>query len=136
MCFIDFRLNASFYGALEVVGIISLLIFGFCGCGATTSPAKPLVNALAPLAIPTYDGSGQVVEPDVIFFDSPWHGFRYWIAVSPYPFTDPSKENPTIVVSNDGVNWQGLGGQENPLVLPNGGDHLSDASVFYDHESD
>ena len=52
----------------------------------TSDPvAAPLENALSYLTIPTYDGSGQVTEPDIVFFDSPWHGFRYWLAFSPYP---------------------------------------------------
>jgi dipeptidyl aminopeptidase/acylaminoacyl peptidase len=117
-------------------GLIPLLAFVLCGCRAGRSPAAPMANAPSPLVIPTYDGSGQVVEPDVVVFHSPWHGFRYWMVVSPYPFTDPSKENPSIVVSNDGESWQVPDGLENPLALPTGANYLSDASIFYDSESD
>lgn len=94
------------------------------------------MNAAAPLTIPTYDGSGQLTEPNVIFFDSPWHGFQYWMAFSPYPFTNPADENPSIVVSNDGVNWQVPNGLVNPIALPDGTNYLSDASIFYDSTSD
>jgi hypothetical protein len=132
----DCRSEASAYGGFRVACMIPILIFGLSGCAANLSPAEPLVNAPVPLTIPTYDGSGQVTEPDMIFFNSPWHGFQYWMAFSPYPFTNPAKENPSIGVSNDGVNWQVPDGLENPLVLPNGMNYLSDASIFYDRESD
>jgi hypothetical protein len=121
---------------LQIVRLVPIFILGLCGCGTSHLPAEPLANAPSPLTIPTYDGSGQVVEPDVIVFDFPWHGFRYWMVVSPYPFTDPSKENPSIVASNDGESWQVPDGLQNPLALPDGAHYLSDASIFYDLESD
>ena len=119
-----------------IASVIPFLVFSLSGCAASPSPAAPLANAPVPLVIPTYDGSGQVTEPDVIFFTSPWHGFQYWMAFSPYPFSNPAKENPSIVVSNDGLNWQVPDGLENPLALPDGPNYLSDASVFYDSKSD
>jgi hypothetical protein len=115
---------------------VVLALIGLCGCGSSPLPEVPMANAPNPLAIPTYDLSGQVVEPDVIVFDSPWHGSLYWMVVSPYPFTDPSKENPSIVVSNNGLNWQVPEGLVNPLALPDGINYLSDASIFHDPASD
>ena len=141
--------NTDFESALElrplaraihvlviIVSVISFPVFSLSGCAASPSPAAPLANAPVPLVIPTYDGSGQVTEPDVIFFKSPWHGFQYWMAFSPYPFSNPAKESPSIVVSNDGLNWQVPDGLENPLALPDRLNYLSDASVFYDSKSD
>jgi hypothetical protein len=118
--FFDFRPDAIDCAVFKFIGVISLLTFGFWGCATIHSPPEPLMNAAAPLTIPTYDGSGQLTEPDVIFFNSHWHGFQYWMAFSPYPFTNPAEENPSIVVSNDGVNWQVPDGLVNPLVLPVG----------------
>src|SRR5579884_2655894 len=37
------------------------------------------------MTIPTYDGSGQAVHPDVVAFDAPWHGAQYWLTMTPYP---------------------------------------------------
>jgi len=101
----------------------------------TIPTAVPLQNAPTPLVIPSYDGSGQVTEPDVVFFDKPWHGFSYWMAFSPYPNNDASKENPSIVASEDGVNWKVPLGLVNPLALPSNA-FLADASIFYDQDSD
>jgi hypothetical protein len=111
------------------------------GCNPAPSQAPdplavPLENAQSPLTISTYDGSGQATEPSVVFFDSPWHGFRYWMALSPYPNGDASKENPSIVVSDDGGTWQVPAGLINPLALPGPVGYLADASIFYDRNSD
>lgn len=124
------------YADFKFISLISLLACGFCSCTAITSSPEPLLNAAVPLAIPTYDGSGQLVEPDVIFFNTPWRGFQYWMAFSPYPFTNPEDENPSVVVSNDGVNWQVPDGLVNPIVQADGTNYLSDASIFYDSASD
>jgi hypothetical protein len=122
--------------------LVFVLLSCILGCGTSPLPAQqqqpiamPLLNAQKPLTIPTYDGSNQVIEPTVISFDTPWHGFKYWMAVSPYPNGDPSKENPSIVASQDGVTWQVPPGLTNPLALPSPA-YLADATIFYDSESD
>lgn len=124
-----------------LLGLSSILALLAAGCMATRSqsldpPTNPLKNAQSPLVIPTYDGSGQATEPDVVSFDSPWHGFKYWMAFTPYPLGDASKENPSIAVSNDGISWEVPPGLSNPLARPSTGAHLDDASLFYDSASD
>ena len=57
------------------------------------------------LNIPTYDGSGQAVHPDVYYNANGWNGYRYWMAMTPYPNGNAAYENPSIVVSNDNLNW-------------------------------
>jgi len=95
------------------------------------------MNAQNPLVTPTYDGSGQSVEPDVTVFASPWHGFSYWMAFSPYPNGNERDENPSVLASNDGADWQVPPGLHNPLALPSSTDlYLDDASIFYDVASD
>jgi hypothetical protein len=67
------------------------------------------------LDVPTYDGAPSVGHPDV--FDAGpdgWHGWRYWMAFTPYP--DADRENPSIVVSNDGITWLEPDGFSNPVV--------------------
>ena len=68
------------------------------------------------LNIPTYDGSGQGVHPDVYYNANGWNGYRYWMAVTPYPGGNAAYENPSIVVSNDNVNWIVPPGLSNPIV--------------------
>lgn len=67
------------------------------------------------LTVPTYDGSNQLTHPKVLYFANGWHGYRYWMSMTPYPYTDDDYENPSIVVSNDGTNWTVPAGLKNPV---------------------
>ncbi|MEO5376756.1 MAG: hypothetical protein H7832_03070 [Magnetococcus sp. DMHC-6] len=89
-----------------------------------------------PLDIPTYDGSNQATHPDVVCFANPWHGFRYWMVMTPYPFLDETLENPSVLVSNDGISWQVPVGGMNPLVAtPEKGFH-ADPDMIYHPQTD
>jgi hypothetical protein len=88
-----------------------------------------------PLVIPTYDGSGQATEPKVLYFPLGWHGFSYWMAMTPYPYSDHSKENPSILVSSDGQAWRVPPGLVNPVV-PHAGAPLDDPELIYNASSD
>jgi hypothetical protein len=99
-----------------------------------TSPGL-LTNAPEPLNTSTYDGSGQTVEPTVLYFPELWQGFAYWMIVSPYPFYDNAAfENPSILVSTDGQDWTVPAGLVNPIALPTEG-IFADASGRYNDES-
>ncbi len=76
-------------------------------------PAAP--NADVPLAIPSYDGSGQVTHPKVLYFPDGWNGYKYWMAYTPYPHNDDTLENPSIAASQDGVAWVVPAGVVNPV---------------------
>jgi hypothetical protein len=67
-----------------------------------------------PLDIPTYDGDPSVGHPSVVFAPQGWNGSRYWMAFTPFP--DGKRENPSIVVSQDGVRWRVPDGARNPVV--------------------
>ncbi|MHB1414314.1 MAG: hypothetical protein ACYC1C_03610 [Chloroflexota bacterium] len=77
-------------------------------------------------AIPTYDGSGECTHPSVVdaaaTVGGPWHGYRYWMAFTPYPNNRWRfrLENPSIVASHDGIQWVVPVGVKNPLVPPPG----------------
>jgi hypothetical protein len=90
-----------------------------------------LTNAPAPLATPTYDGSGQATHPDVIHFPGGWNGFRYWMADTPYPGGNDRLENPSILASNDGLHWSVPPGATNPLVPAPPCDHNNDPDMLY-----
>ena len=79
------------------------------------------VHATAPLTTPTYDGSGQAVHPDVLVLESPWNGYRYWMAMTPYPNTVDTWENPSILASHDGETWVVPAGLTNPIDSPTSG---------------
>jgi hypothetical protein len=67
-----------------------------------------------PLDIPTYDGGPSVGHPSVVFVPEGWNGYRYWMAFTPFP--DGRRENPSIVVSQDGIRWWVPDGLSNPVV--------------------
>ena len=78
--------------------------------------SKP--NASIPLAISTYDGSGQATHPCVVVTDKPFGGHRFWMALTPYPFEADRLENPCLRASNDGMSWECPSGVPDPVVAP------------------
>lgn len=100
------------------------------------SPYQGLSNAVSSQTIPTYDGNNQPTHPSVIKFDTPWNGYTYWMAMTPYPYNSGYYEDPSIVVSNDGINWVVPEGVTNPLCpRPNPG-HNCDVDLVYVEELD
>ena len=105
-------------------------------------PAEPplrqtgLTNAAEFQSIPTYDGSGQAVHPDIADFPDGWQGYRYWLVMTPLPYDSDGRENPSILVSNDGSSWQPPPGVTNPLVPPPPCDHNSDPDIVYNPRTD
>lgn len=75
-------------------------------------------NATSPLSIPTYpSGNSELVHPAVIDAgETGWNGYRYWMAATPYPNTDNTKENPSIWGSDDGDTWTVPSGLTNPVI--------------------
>ena len=90
-------------------------------------PQSPYIaNSKRRLCINTYDGSGQAVHPSVIDFLNEynipqWGGYRYWMAMTPYPHSNDSYENPSLLASHDGERWITPNGIKNPLAWAAGG---------------
>ncbi|MCW8312124.1 hypothetical protein K7A41_12890 [Sphingobacterium sp. InxBP1] len=61
-------------------------------------------------------------HPDVLYFPNTFNGYKYWMVFTPYfgtvGTTQNSKkfENPTIVVSNNGIEWINPQGLTNPII--------------------
>lgn len=70
------------------------------------------------ISVPTYDGTGQAVHPDVVAFDKKWNGAKYWLTMTPYAHSDQTVENPSILMSNDGMTVSIPAGLTNPVVAP------------------
>ena len=96
------------------------------------SPAIP-IDSLVPLPLTTFEGSGQVVHPDVIFLPHSWDGgnARLAMAITPYPGGDARAENPSFYVSDAGATWSALSAGKNPVVSPSSG-YLSDPALVFD----
>ena len=80
-------------------------------------PASSLLRS-APhaLDLPTYEGSGQCVHPDVIQIGGTCVPHRLLMAMEPYPHAQSAFENPSILGSDDGINWCVPAGVVNPVV--------------------
>ena len=81
-------------------------------------PRLRAAHAAGYLTTPTYDGSDQAVHPDVLVLERPWSGYRYWMAMTPYPGTVDTWENPSILASHDGETWVVPSGLTNPIDAP------------------
>jgi hypothetical protein len=94
------------------------------------------VDSLFPLKLATFDGSGQVVHPDVVFLPRSWDGgnARLAMAITPYPYGDMRQENPSLFVSDGGPVWRTLQTAQNPVARPTAG-YLSDPALLFDASS-
>ncbi|MGX6962303.1 DUF2304 domain-containing protein [Vagococcus xieshaowenii] len=78
---------------------------------------ETIANAQQPLILPTAYQTIEVTHPSVVNFPKDWSGYKYWMAVTPYPEGDAGKENPHIFASHDMIAWDVPFGDEgmNPL---------------------
>ncbi|AHG87639.1 hypothetical protein J421_0102 [Gemmatirosa kalamazoonensis] len=110
------------------------------GAGRRTSASvtlPALIEEPVELTTPTYENSGESVHPDVVEFPREWNGWRYWLTMTPYPKSDYHVENPSILVSGDGVHLQVPQGLTNPVIRRRGHakDYNSDPELVYNPES-
>ena len=92
-------------------------------------------NASTYLNIPVYNNENdyQATHPSVLYFQDKWNGYKFWMGYTPYESENESIENPCIVASNDGVNWEVPLGLTNPLDLTNNVNtyHNSDTHLVF-----
>jgi hypothetical protein len=145
------RRRAALRPALSLVLPLMILLASAASCGGgamidepapvTLPPDDPSDDAELPLTrtiepatltLATYDGSGEAVHPDAVFFPDQWNGRRYWFAVTPYPGGDPAYENPSIYAGSRERDWAIPAGLTNPLARPDRSGYLSDPDLSYD----
>src|SRR5690348_15730970 len=73
------------------------------GSDRAADPRLAAIPVLSRLAIDTYDGSGQLVHPDVLL-----DGDRILLAATPYPYTNDRFENPCLY-TGDGTHFESVG---------------------------
>lgn len=91
------------------------------------------------IALTTYlAGDNQPTHPSVYDFGKQWHGWRYWMAYSPYPNGNGEEENPCIAVSNDLSTWTSPPGLHNPIAFneETGCEELKDPHIVYNSTTD
>lgn len=92
----------------------------------------------SPLELATFDGSNSPYHPSVLHFETPWNGYTYWMANTPFPHkTSPYRDRyecPSVYASNDGFHWNCAA--NNPIAgltaeeIENY-DYLSDPHLIY-----
>ena len=95
--------------------IVILVCISTNGCLLRQETFEEIKTKYNLLEIPTYEKSGQVTHPKVIFFPKKWNGYRYWMVMTPYPDANSQYENPSVVVSHDGDTWEEPPGIQNPI---------------------
>lgn len=86
----------------------------------------------------TVAGQTQMTHPSIVYFAAPWNGYSYWMAVTPYPNNNDTYENPSIICSNDAINWEEPSGITNPIT-PKASDNSyynSDCELVYRTDTD
>jgi len=93
---------------------------------------EPLsLGSVRHLRLATFDGSGQLVHPDVARVPRGWAPARRFLAVTPYPGGDITRELPSVYASGDPSEWVAPDGVTNPLVRPWKG-YLSDPDLVFE----
>jgi len=115
-----------------------LILFGFGILFAQDFPGRGsyLNNAESFLNTPTYDGSGEVVHPSIVYFPDSWNNYKYWMAMTPYPDGNNKYENPSILVSDDGIKWIVPNGLANPVVERLKYGYNADPDILYNPDTD
>lgn len=103
---------------------------------------NPFKNASQPLNLEGPGTNNEVVHPDVVVFDKPWNGYKYWMGYTPNKTGTSYYENPCIEASNDEINWEVPEGVTNPVqprfdsAQENENEHNCDTDLLYDKAND
>ena len=92
--------------------------------------ASPDRVPLHAIDLTTYDGSGQVVHPDIVSPPADGLDGRPRLAITPYPWGNASYENPSLFAGTGRDTWSVPEGISNPLVKPSDG-YLSDPDILW-----
>lgn len=97
----------------------------------------PKKNAEHYLFTRTPDGKEQANHPDMLYFPDGHLGYKYWMACTPYPYSNGKYEEPNLLVSNDGLHFSDPKHELEPLVPPPSdvkeGGHLSDTDIYFEN---
>ncbi|HEX6536536.1 MAG TPA: hypothetical protein VF041_18240 [Gemmatimonadaceae bacterium] len=84
------------------------------------------------VALGTYDGSGQIVHPDIVLDRDGFAGHDFWLAYTPYPGGNANYENPSLRTDDSEPAWTLPQGGSDPLVPQPSSGHYSDPDITID----
>lgn len=89
------------------------------------------------IPIPSPYSPTHVLHPSVVYAKNSFMGHRYWMAMTPYPDSDSTYENPCILASDNGREWSVPSGLTNPIYAkPSGASaYNSDTELYYDENN-
>ncbi len=111
---------------------VSATVSATLSAQATSDPQQGGLGHIDALDLETYDGSGQVVHPDVTVWPGDPDPLR--LAITPYPGGNAAYENPSLFAGDDGRTWTIPAGVQNPVERAKSG-YLSDPDLVYDSHS-
>ncbi|WP_300685010.1 hypothetical protein [Chryseobacterium sp.] len=117
--------NKNYAGSPDYLTDIGTININVLANGNYPGQNKP--SFIKDISAPNYG----YCHPDVQYFPDGFNGYKYWMVFTPYNGAvgaDPDSkryENPTIVVSNDGLSWSPPSGISNPVQRT-----VSDADSF------
>ena len=110
---------ARYLGVLVVAALAALMLVVFApAAGRRPAASDVLLHRVAELrevSIPTFEGSGQAMHPDIMQNAPLLGGWEYRMSFTPYPGEAEATEDASVVVSHDGVHWEVEQGIVNPL---------------------
>ena len=93
-----------------------------------------LVPTVHVLSLSSYDGSGQLVHPDLARVPDAWGDGPYRLAATPFPNGQATLENPSLFAGATLTTFDVPAGVVNPLVRPDSG-YLSDPDMVFDPDA-
>lgn len=116
--------------------VCTLVFISACGDAVATAPPVegpiPAPGSLYPLALETFDGSGEAVHPDPVVTPAGWGEAETYLVATPYPGGSSRYENPSYYEGGSPIDWHPPQGVVNPIATPGDGAYLSDPDQVYD----
>ncbi len=141
MLMTDKKIKVKQLGRVISVGLVLLLLSVWSAGGSqkdTSKSNKSLFEELNKITegetriieIPTYDGSNQVVHPDILIKDN-----IFYLAITPYPYGNHDHENPSLFVGKNGMDFYPPKGLQNPIVSIPEYDHNDDPDILFNSKT-
>lgn len=130
----------------RVLPVVLAALLALAGCGKNQIlepwpeyPAGHLrelpTGQVFPLRVPTYEGSGQAVHPDILWQRDWDQGEGFALAFTPYPDSRDSYENPSLLYGSNGLHFSEPLPGINPLAGKPYRGHNDDTDLVYDPSS-